>query len=89
MFGVNADDLKSHGKFATKHNLTYPLLSDPERILIEALGLWVEKQFMGKKYMGINRSTFLVDANGNLEHVWENVKPDGHALAIIAHLNSQ
>jgi peroxiredoxin Q/BCP len=83
VFGVSADDVKSHGKFAKKHGLNFTLLADPDRKLIEPAGLWVEKSMYGKKYMGVQRSTFIVDENGKVAQVWEKVKPEGHADEVL------
>lgn len=77
--GISPDPVKSHAKFAGKHSLPYPLLSDPEQELLQALGVWVEKSMYGKKYMGVERTTFLVDSDGKIEQVWNKVKPAGHA----------
>lgn len=87
VFGVSADDMKSHEKFAKKHGLNFTLLADPERTLIEPLGLWVEKSMYGKKYMGVQRSTFVVDENGKIAQVWEKVKPEGHAEEVLQWLS--
>jgi peroxiredoxin Q/BCP len=87
VFGVSADDMKSHEKFAKKHGLNFTLLADPERTLIEPLGLWVEKSMYGKKYMGVQRSTFVVDENGRIAQVWEKVKPEGHAEEVLQWLS--
>jgi peroxiredoxin Q/BCP len=88
VLGVSADDLKAHAKFTKKHGLNFTLLADPDRTLIEALGLWVEKSMYGKKYMGVQRSTFVVDENGRIAQIWEKVKPEGHAEEVLAWLNS-
>lgn len=79
VMGISPDPVKSHAKFAGKHSLPYPLLSDPEQELLQALGVWVEKSMYGKKYMGVERTTFLVDSDGKIEQVWNKVKPAGHA----------
>ena len=84
--GVSPDSVKSHQKFATKYNLNFSLVSDEERVLIEACGLWVEKSMYGKKYMGVERTTFIVDANGIVTHAFRKVKPEGHADAVRAAL---
>lgn len=86
VFGVSADDTESHVKFADKFSLNFPLLADPERKLIDPLGLWGEKSFMGRSYMGVLRTTFIVDANGRIEKIWEDVKPVGHAEEVLAYL---
>jgi peroxiredoxin Q/BCP len=88
VYGVSADDLKAHAKFSAKHGLNFTLLSDPDHTMIEAFGAWVEKSMYGRKYMGIQRSTFVIARNGQVEQVWEKVKPDGHAEAVYTWLNS-
>ena len=88
VYGVSADDVKSHQKFAKKHGLNFTLLSDPEHKFIESMGLWVEKNMYGKKYMGVQRSTFVIARNGQVEQVWEKVKPEGHAEEVFKWLGS-
>jgi peroxiredoxin Q/BCP len=84
VFGVSPDPVKSHRKFADKYNLEFTLLADTETALCEACGVWAEKSMYGKKYMGVLRTTFVVDANGVVTHVFEKVKPQGHAAEIRA-----
>jgi thioredoxin-dependent peroxiredoxin len=79
VFGVSADTAAAHDKFVKKFALNFPLISDPERVLIEGMGVWVEKSMYGKKYMGIARATFVIDASGLIEQVWEKVSVDSHA----------
>ncbi len=79
VIGVSPDPVKSHKKFATKHDLPYTLLADPEQALLQAVGVWVEKSMYGKKYMGVARTTVLLDEEGKVLKVWKNVKPAGHA----------
>lgn len=87
VFGVSADSQSAHGKFVKKYDLNFSLLADPERQLIEPIGAWVEKSMYGKKYMGIARATFIVDAKGKIEKVWEKVaKPENHAAEVLAAL---
>lgn len=81
--GLSKDSVKSHDKFIAKHELGVILASDEEGTLVEALGSWVEKSMYGKKYMGIDRSTFLVDANGSIANVWRKVKVPGHVDAVL------
>ena len=71
-------------KFAKKYNLTFPLASDPDHKVAEAFGVWVEKMNYGKTYMGIERSTFLIDAQGKIAKSWHKVKVDGHAAEVMA-----
>lgn len=86
VFGVSADTESSHLKFATKYSLGFPLLADPELTLLKAIGVWVQKSMYGKTYMGVTRATFVIDANGRIEKVWEKVKPEGHAEDVLAYL---
>ncbi len=88
VYGLSADDETSHIRFGRKYSLGFPLLADPERRLIEPLGVWVEKSMYGKTYMGVSRSTFIVGPNGVIEHVWEKVNPEGHAEEVLAWLRS-
>jgi len=73
VLGVSVDDEKSHQKFATKYNLPFTLLADTDRKIVEAYGVWVEKNMYGKKYMGISRKTFLIDEAGVIGHIIEKV----------------
>jgi peroxiredoxin Q/BCP len=84
VFGVSADSEASHAKFAKKYSLNFQLLSDPERSLIEAMGVWVEKSMYGKKYMGIARASFLIDAQGKVQKVWPKVSPEKHPAEVKA-----
>lgn len=86
VIGVSPDGPKSHRKFADKYGLPFTLLADEEHKLAEACGVWVEKSMYGKKYMGVERTTFLVDENGLVQHVWRKVKPQGHAAEVLAAL---
>lgn len=83
VFGVSILDARSKTKFAQKHALNFPLLADAEHSLAEAYGVWVEKSMYGKKYMGIQRSTFVVGPDGRIEHVWEKVTPEDHAQEVL------
>lgn len=82
--GVSPDSVKSHKKFETKHSLGFTLLADEEKSLIQACGLWVEKSMYGKKYMGVERTTYLVGSDGKVKQVWAKVKPAGHAAEVLA-----
>jgi len=82
VIGVSKDDLKSHAKFAAKFNLTFPLAQDETGEVCESFGVWVEKSMYGRKYMGIDRSTFLVDGKGKIRSVWRKVSVPGHVRAI-------
>jgi peroxiredoxin Q/BCP len=86
--GVSPDPSKKHRKFADKFGLTFPLLADTDKELIGALGLWQEKSFMGKKYMGVDRTTYVLDENGVIEKIFEKVKPIGHGKQVIEYLRS-
>jgi peroxiredoxin Q/BCP len=86
VIGVSRDPVKALDKFAAKYGLEFPLASDEAGALTEAYGVWVEKSMYGKKYMGIERSTFLVAGNGQIEKVWPKVKVDGHAAEVLASL---
>lgn len=83
VLGVSKDSVASHGKFAAKHDLKVLLGSDPSGAMVEAFGAWVEKSMYGKKYMGIDRSTFLLDGQGKIAGVWRKVKVPGHAEAVL------
>ena len=89
VFGLSADEEKSHAKFVKKYGLNFPLLSDPDHELLDAYGAWVEKNMYGRKYMGIQRSTFVIAANGKIEQVWEKVSPETHAEEVIAYLRGK
>ncbi|MFN6538412.1 MAG: thioredoxin-dependent thiol peroxidase [Nostoc sp. EkiNYC01] len=86
ILGVSPDSSKSHCKFINKHNLAIALLSDPEHIVIEAYGAWRLKKFMGKEYMGVVRSTFLISPDRIIAYTWPNVKTKGHAQAVLTKL---
>ena len=88
VFGISADDEKTHGKFVKKYNLNFSLLADHEHSISDAFGVWVEKNMYGKKYFGIQRSTFVIGANGKIEQVWPKVIPETHAEEVLAYLNA-
>ncbi|MGA1622514.1 MAG: thioredoxin-dependent thiol peroxidase [Synechocystis sp.] len=81
--GVSPDSAASHGKFIDKHHLTIALISDPDHTIAEAYGAWGLKKFMGKEYMGIIRSTFLIDPTGNIAKSWSNVRVKGHVEKVL------
>lgn len=83
VLGISPDNVKSHDKFTAKHGLPFPLLADPDHQVAEAYGVWVQKKMYGKEYMGIERSTFLIDPEGNLAHVWHKVKVAGHVQEVL------
>jgi peroxiredoxin Q/BCP len=84
VLGVSPDSVKSHCKFIEKHSLALQLLSDPDHQVAESYGVWGLKKFMGKEYMGIIRSTFLIDPSGNLAQVWPSVKVKGHVESVLS-----
>ena len=84
LFGVSVDSPKSHGKFIEKHSLPFPLLSDESHGIVEAYGVWIEKSMYGKKYMGAERSTFVIDKNGKIKDILRKVKPEEHAAQLLA-----
>jgi peroxiredoxin Q/BCP len=86
VLGVSPDDEASHVKFRDKYQLPFTLLADPEHAVAEAYGVWQERNFGGKKYMGINRSTFVIDPEGNVSKAMRGVKPDTHAEKVLAAL---
>ena len=86
VLGVSPDDEASHAQFKSKYGLPFTLLADPEHRVAEQYGVWVEKTNYGKTYMGIERSTFVIDADGNVAKVMRRVKPDTHAAAVLAAL---
>jgi peroxiredoxin Q/BCP len=83
VYGVSPDSARSHERFAAKCDLGIPLISDPDHVLIGALGLWVEKSMHGRTYHGVARSTFLVGSDAAVEHEWRAVKAGGHAAAVL------
>jgi peroxiredoxin Q/BCP len=84
VLGASADPEKPLAKFRAKQKLNFPLLSDPDHKMIESYGMWQKKKFMGRSYMGIVRSTFLIDAEGKIVQIWENVKVKNHAAEVLA-----
>lgn len=83
ILGVSKDSVKSHKKFAEKYNLNFPILSDESTLMIQAYGAWRKKKFMGKEYMGIERMSVLIDENGKVAKIYEEVKPDVHTQEVI------
>jgi peroxiredoxin Q/BCP len=86
ILGVSPDGVKSHVKFREKYELPFPLLADEDHAVAEAYGVWGEKSMYGRKYMGINRTTFVIDGAGRVAKVFEKVKPKGHAAEVLAAL---
>lgn len=83
VIGISKDSVASHEKFRDKHDLTVPLLSDADDETCEAYGVWTEKNMYGKKFFGIERSTFLIDGDGRIARVWRKVKVPGHAEEVL------
>ncbi len=83
VIGVSRDAMPPIEKFAAKYSLTFPLASDATGDVSDAYGTWVEKSMYGKKYMGLDRATFLIDAEGKVARIWRKVKVDGHAAAVM------
>jgi peroxiredoxin Q/BCP len=83
VLGVSPDDVTSHEKFKTKYELPFTLLADPDHKVAEDYGVWGERKFAGKSYMGINRSTFIIDADGKVARAMRGIKPAGHASAVL------
>ena len=84
ILGVSADNVKSHTEFKQKYNLPFPLLADDGHKICDLYGVWGPKKFMGKEYEGILRTTFLIDGNGNILKVFENVRPAEHSVEVLA-----
>jgi thioredoxin-dependent peroxiredoxin len=82
--GVSPDSPAKHDKFRAKYELTFPLASDESKEMLSAYGVWVEKSMYGRKYMGVERSTFLIGADGRIVKIWRKVKVPGHAAAVLA-----
>jgi thioredoxin-dependent peroxiredoxin len=87
VYGVSPDSARKHQRFTEKCSLGIPLISDPERQLIESQGLWVQKKFMGREYMGVARTTLLIGPDGTIEREWRDVKPSGHAALVLETVN--
>ena len=83
VIGISPDSVKSHVKFSAKHDLNISLLADEEKSAIQAYGLWIEKSMYGKKYMGVNRSTFLIGEDGMIKAIWKSVSVPGHAEEVL------
>ncbi len=83
VLGVSTDSVRSHAKFAEKFNLPFPLLADVDKRIVQAYGVWGEKSFMGRKYLGIQRTTFVIGGDGRIQAVFDKVKPVGHAREVL------
>ena len=88
IFGISKDNLKSHNKFREKFKVKFDLLSDEETKVLKKYKVWRKKKFMGREYMGISRSTFLIDPKGKIVKIWENVNVKDHALEVLETLKS-
>ena len=86
VLGVSTDAVKSHDKFVEKFKLPFTLLADEDKKIVEAYGVWGEKTFMGRKYLGTHRVTFLIGADGRIKKIWPTVKPEEHAEEVLAAL---
>lgn len=86
VFGASADSVKSHGKFAEKYKLPFTLLADEEKTLVNDYGVWGKKKFMGREYLGVKRWSFLIDPNGKIAKIYEDVKPAQHVEMVLADL---
>jgi peroxiredoxin Q/BCP len=83
VLGLSPDSVKKHDKFKAKYDLPFSLVADEEKTALEAFGVWVEKSMYGRKYMGVERSTFLIDVDGSIQSVWRKVKVPGHVDAVL------
>lgn len=88
ILGVSPDSAKSHDKFISKFQLPFELVPDEDKSIAQAYGVWVEKSMYGKKYMGVARTTFLINKNGTIAKIFEKVKPEGHNTEVIAAIKS-
>ncbi len=88
VLGVSPDDTKSHNKFIEKFGLPFILLSDTDKKVCEAYGVWVEKSMYGKTYMGVARTTFIIGPEGKIEKIYEKVKPENHTIEVLEYLNN-
>jgi peroxiredoxin Q/BCP len=86
VLGVSTDPVKSHDKFAEKFKLPFKLLADEDKKIVEAYGVWGEKSFMGRKYLGTHRVTFLIGPDGRIKKIWPQVRPEEHAAEVLAAL---
>jgi peroxiredoxin Q/BCP len=88
VLGVSPDSESSHVKFRNKYDLPFTLLADPDHTVADLYGLWNEKSYMGRKFFGVSRSTFVIDADGNVKKIFHNVKPASHADDVLAALGT-
>lgn len=83
LLGVSPDTVKSHRKFADKESLNFPLLADPEKEIVNRYQVWVEKSMYGRKFMGVERTTFIIDKRGKIKHIFPKVKVNGHVQEVL------
>lgn len=88
VLGVSPDDVSSHERFAAKYQVPFTLLADPDHRVAEAYGAWREKSTFGHRFMGVDRSTFLINENGMVQRVWRKVRADGHAADVLSALSA-
>lgn len=88
VYGISPDSVKSHKKFEEKHKLNFSLLADSEKEVVQKYDVWKEKSFMGKKYMGVERTSFIINPEGTIAKIYEKVTPAGHVTKVIADLKS-
>ena len=88
VLGISPDPVEDVAKFAQKFHLNFPLLADADHSIAEAYGVWVKKQNYGKEYMGVARTTFVINPSGQIQKVFEKVKPEGHDQEVLAYLKS-
>jgi peroxiredoxin Q/BCP len=86
VLGVSVDPVKAHDKFAAKFELPFTLVSDEDKKIVQAYGVWGEKRFMGRKYMGTHRVTFWIGPDGRIQRIWPQVKPEEHAQEVLSAL---
>lgn len=86
VLGVSVDPVKKHDKFIDKFKLPFTLIADEDKAIVQKYGVWGQKSFMGRKYMGVFRVTFLIDSKGRIKKIWPNVKPEQHAAEVLAAL---
>lgn len=88
VLGVSPDPVKMHEKFASKFRLPFPLLADTEKTIVQAYGVWGEKSFMGRKYMGTHRATFLIGPDGSIKQIWKEIKAAEHPAEVLLALET-
>ncbi len=88
VFGISADSVRSHAKFAEKYQLPFTLLADEDKEVVKAYGVWAKKKFMGREYIGILRTSFLIDPKGKIAKIYEKVKPETHAEEVLKDLET-